>query len=294
MLLINLMFALQYPAYKVASDSMGIGALNVWTFAISCLALAPFLYRQRRTAAPQPLQSGEGGWRDFLLLAAVGVIPPSVIMSWGIAHSTASNAAILSLSIPVLMVLMSIVILGERLQRFFLVSLTLALAGTALISWSDIAAGNFSGGMLSGNLAIFVGGAGSAFYNTFGKKLLTRYSELETLFYGNAISLLFCAAISMLWDPTPFYRLGAFPLAAWAGVVVLGALSWGLAMVIWMWLLKQMTIAQISASVYMLPVLGVIVSAIGLHERLGLLQLAGGAVVLASAYFSTAHDGVQN
>ena len=44
----------------------------------------------------------------YVLLGVLGIIPPSVLLSWGIAHSSASNAAILSLTIPVLMTLLGV------------------------------------------------------------------------------------------------------------------------------------------------------------------------------------------
>jgi drug/metabolite transporter (DMT)-like permease len=59
-------------------------------------------------------------------------------------------------------------------------------------------------------------------------------------------------------------------------------------MLLWLWLLNQLELGQISVSVYMLPVFGVLLSAATLGERLGLMQLAGGAIVLLSAYFSSA------
>ena len=279
---VNFMWAAQYPAYKVASDAMGQGALNFWTFIIATLVLAPFLIAERRRGTARGLRR-EALW-PFLWLSVLGVIPPSVIQSWGIAHSTASNGSILALTIPVMMVGMAVLLLKERPQKFFLISLALALLGTALISWADIASGSFAGKLLLGNLAILFGGAGAAFYNAYGKKLLETHTEMQTLVYGYVVAIVLCAIISLIWDPVPFYHVTSWPLRAWVGVVVLGVMSWGIGMVIWFWLLKQLELTQISVSVYMLPVLGVLLSAITLGERLSLMQIVGGVVVLGSAY----------
>jgi drug/metabolite transporter (DMT)-like permease len=283
---VNLMWAAQYPAYKVASDAMGIGATNFWTFVIATLCLVPFLIRERRKG--RGTKSTGRNWMQLVLLGVLGLIPPSVILAWGIEHTSASNAAILSLTIPVMMVWMGVLFLKERPQRLFLVSLILALSGAAVISWGDIAAESLQRGMLVGTFAILVGSMGSAFYNAYGKKVLESYSELEMLVYGYVIAIVLCGPISLVMDPVPFYSVTHWHWRAWLAVLVLGLMSWGLAMVIWLWLLKRLEVAQISVSVYMLPALGVFLSAVTLGERLSLMQVGGALVILASAYFCSA------
>jgi drug/metabolite transporter (DMT)-like permease len=93
------------------------------------------------------------------------------------------------------------------------------------------------------------------------KKFLESHTELQTLVYGCVVAIVLCAVISILWDPVPFYHLTAWPLRAWIGVAVLGVMWWGIAMVVWFWLLKQLQLTQISVSVYMLPIDDLIVIA---------------------------------
>jgi drug/metabolite transporter (DMT)-like permease len=185
------------------------------------------------------------------------------------------------------MVLMGMLMLNERPGRFLIMSLVLALMGTALISWDDVVAGNFGGRLLVGNIAVFLSGAGSAFYNAYCKQLLDRYSAVEILVFGDIAAIVLCAAISLAVDPVPFYQVGDWSLSAWLAIIVLGAIPWGAAMLIWLWLLNQLELGQISVSVYMLPVLGVLLSAVTLGERVSGMQIAGGCIVLLSAFFSS-------
>ncbi|MGC9998934.1 MAG: DMT family transporter [Bryobacteraceae bacterium] len=287
---VNLMWAGQYAAYKIASDHIDVLALNFWTFLIAAILLTPFWLRQRGRGARL-----EQCWRgriavEFVVLALLGLLPPSVLLAWGIAHSSASNAAILSLTIPVLMVVMGWLLLKERLTRLRLASLALALAGTVLVSRSDLAGGSFSLALLAGNLAIFLGGAGSAFYNVFSKRLLERFNELEVLIYGYFVAILCCALLSALYDRRPFYHAESYPLAAWGALVVLGGLSWGLAMVLWMWVLNRLAVSQISVSVYLLPVFGVVITSLVLREKLTVLHLAGGACVIAATFLTSEYE----
>jgi drug/metabolite transporter (DMT)-like permease len=188
------------------------------------------------------------------------------------------------------MVLMAFFLLGERLTWIRMASLALALAGVILISRTDIASGSFRMTLLLGNCVIFVAGMGSAFYNVFSKDLLTRFTELEVLVYGYIIGIVCCAVFSVVFDTRPFYEFRGYPLAAWLSLLVLGGLSWGLAMILWMWVLKRLAVGQVSASIYLLSFFGVILSAITLHEKLHGIQIAGGALVIIGTFLTSEYE----
>jgi len=70
-------------------------------------------------------------------------------------------------------------------------------------------------------------------------------------------------------------------------LIVLSALSWGLAMVLWMFLLKRLDVSQASVSIYLLPFLGVLISAATLHEKITAPMIVGGLVTLAGTILIT-------
>jgi drug/metabolite transporter (DMT)-like permease len=220
----------------------------------------------------------------------LGIIPPSVLLSWGIAHSSAANAAILSLTIPVLMTVLGVVMLGERLTAVRVLCLALGLAGTLLISTSDLDQASFGPGVLAGNVIILLGGLGSAFYNTYSKNLLARYSELEVLIYSYIAAAAACAAISMLVDRKPFFEVRGYRASTWGAVVTLGLLPWGVAMVLWMWVLKRIEVGQASTSIYLLPLFGLLLSVLSLHERIAIEQVLGGALALVGTLILTVYE----
>lgn len=289
LVLVNVMWAAQYPAYKIASDHMGVASLNFWTLIFSLILLTPFLIVQmKRTPRVNSgaLVKKPFIWK-FLLMGLIGIVPPSVLMAWGIEHSTASNGAIISMTIPVLMTLMSIFMLGERITQLRVVSLVLALAGTVMISRADIAQGSFDQAMLLGNIGIFFAGMGAAFFNTYGKKLLADFSELQVLVYSYISGCAACAIVSLVMEEKPFYHISSYPLRSWVAVLVLGLFSWGIAMVMWMWVLSRLEVSQVSVSVYLLPVFGVILSALTLHEKLTVAQAVGGALVFLATFLTS-------
>jgi drug/metabolite transporter (DMT)-like permease len=58
-------------------------------------------------------------------------------------------------------------------------------------------------------------------------------------------------------------------------------------MLIWMHVLDDLELAQVSVSIYMLPVFGVGLSAITLGERIRTVQVVGAGIVMVSAFLSS-------
>lgn len=278
---VNLLWAAQYPAYKIAGESLEPAAVNFWTLIAALVLLLPLQISQIRSRKHAP---SSFRWRtlyEYLLLGILGIVPPSVMLAWGISHSSASNAALLSLTIPILMTLLGVIMLKERLTLLRIFSLVLGLIGTLMISTTDLAQASFSRNLLIGNFVILMAGLGSAFYNTYSKSLLANYSELEVLINSYIVGAAACASISLAFDKTPFYLIGGYSAKLWAAIAVLGLLCWGVAMVLWMWVLNRLDVGQVSTSIYLLPLFGLILSVLSVHEHITLAQISGGVLTVA-------------
>lgn len=291
LVLVNVLWAAQYPAYKIAGDNMEPAALNFWTLLFATVFLLPLWLRERarRKATQEAFRWNTVG--EYLLLGVLGIVPPSVMLSWGIAHSSASNAAILSLTIPVLMTGLGVLMLGEKLTVIRALCLLLGVVGTLLISTNDLAQASFSRNLLLGNFVLLIAGLGSAFYNTYSKDLLSRYSELQVLIYSYVVAILACAAISAVHESKPFYRISGYSIATWLAIAVLGFLSWGIAMILWMWVLNRLEVGQVSTSIYLLPLFGLVLSIVMVHDRITLAQIIGGILTVAGTATLTLYEG---
>ena len=293
LILVNLLWAAQYPAYKIAGDNMGAAALNFWVLMFGMLLLTPFWLREKRKPKKELRTSFWKRFGEFVLLGVVGIVPPSVLLSWGISHSSASNAAILSLTIPVLMTGLGCVMLGEKLTAIRIACLLFGLIGTLLVSMSDLTQFSLSRALLMGNSVLLIAGLGSAFYNTYSKALLSRYSELKVLIYSYLTAAGACAIISAIFESKPFYVVTGYSKATWMVIFVIGVFPWGLAMVIWMWVLNRLEVGQISTSIYLLPLFGLVFSAITIHDHIGTPQILGGVLTVAGTAILTLYEGRQ-
>jgi len=290
LVVVNGMWAAQYAAYKTASSQMGPVTVSAWTFLCATVILSPFLLKERaqakKTAAPRRWTRRD--WIGFMIIGVFGLVPASAFLAWGTERSTASNAALIYLTVPILTAVLASIILGERMTWVRWLSLGICLAGVMLLSRSDLRQQSLvRGEFLVGNALVLLACASSSFYNVYSKDLLQRFSGLEILVYGYAMALVLSIPLLVWTEPLTWSAIGGYTTATWLSVLVLSIFSWGLAMVLWMFVLRRLDVSQASVSIYLLPFLGVLISAVTLHERITGSMMIGGAITLAGAVMIT-------
>ena len=286
LLLANLMWALQFTCVKLVQDQVGPFA-TVWgPMTLATVMLYPLLRRERRTHPPK----GERGAKDillYLLLAAVGVFPGQFFITWGTRLSLASNAALLMLTLPICTAFMAHIFLGERMTRIRWISFALALVGVVLCSGIDFRSLNFGAAFLTGNVLIFLGLNGSAFYNSYGKKVLKRYSPLELIFYTYVAMFCVMTPLTLAAEADVFARIPSFTLQTWLGLLLLIFFHNYLSMVLFLKALDYLDAIQAALSNYLITFFGLPISAIWLGERLTPMMILGGIIVLLSTLLIT-------
>ena len=289
LIVVNGMWAAQYAAYKTASSQMGPVTVSAWTFLFATLILLPFLFKERFRHHDRMRRSwNRRDLTGFLIIGVFGLVPASAFLAWGTERSTASNASLIYLTVPILTALLASVILGERMTWIRWLSLGVSLSGVLLLSRSDLHEQSLvRGEFLAGNLLVLLACASSSFYNVYCKDLLRRFSSLEVLVYGYAMAIVLSIPLLVWAEPVAWSQIRAYTAATWLSVFVLSVFSWGLAMVLWMFVLRRLDVSQASVSIYLLPFLGVLISAVTLHERITASMLVGGAITLAGAVMIT-------
>ena len=300
LVIVNSMWAAQYAAYKIATAKMGPVTVSAWTFLMASLALLPFLTiehrRSQATKGSDQSTLDRAAWsgRDvfgFVVIGVAGLIPASAVLAWGIDRSTASNAALIYLTVPILTAVLASLILRERMTLVRWASLAVSLIGVLILSdinWRQLALANSR--FLFGNVLVLGACACSAFYNVYCKGLLRRFTPLEVLVYGYLIALAVSLPLLVWVEPLSGEAIRGYGLRVWVALAVLSIFSWGLAMVLWMFLLKRLDVSQASVSIYLLPFLGVLISAITLKERITPAMIVGGFITLAGTILITSFE----
>ncbi len=283
------MWALQFTCIKLVQDQVG-SLFTVWApMTLATVMLYP-LIRAEKKSSPPP---GERGWKDvvlFFVLALAGVFPGQVLLTWGTRLSLASNAALLMLTLPVCTAVLAYLFLGEKMTGVRWISFALAILGVLLCSNFDLGNLNFGKGYFFGNLLIFSGILGSSFYNSYGKKVLERYSPMEMLFYTYAAIFVVMTPLTLHQESDVFARIPHFTLQTWIGLILLTFFHHYLSMVLFLKALKQLDAIQAALSNYLITFFGLPVAAIWLGERLTFMAIVGGILVLGSTLLITIWD----
>lgn len=304
LVLVNAMWAAQYAAYKVATEKMGPVTVSAWSFLIAALVLLPFLlWEQCRHSSsghpdnPHTVSAADRSLLNrrnalgFLIVGVLGLIPASVFLAWGIERSTASNASLIYLTVPIITALLASLILGEKMTPVRWASLALSLFGVIILSdfdWRHLELSNSK--FLFGNFLVLLACASSSFYNVYSKDLLKRFRPLEVLIYGYLLAFVVSLALVAWVEPFSFAAVAGYGASVWLALLVLASLSWGLAMVLWMFLLKRLDVSQVSVSIYLLPFLGILIASITLHEKVTPLMLIGGLITLGGTALTTSTE----
>ena len=278
----NLMWSLQFTCIKLVQDQVGV-YFTVWApMLLSTLFLFPFVIKD--------LKKRERGWKDikiFTLLALLGVFPAQVFVTWGTQYSLASNASIITLSLPVITVFFAFLMLKEKMNTARWISFGIAIVGVILCSAGDLQRVDFSSKYTIGNLLIFLAIAGNAYYNVGCKKIADRYSEIEMVFFSYVAMIVLLTPLVFYFEGDIFSNIRFFTTQTWTGLALLTFFHNFLSMVLFFRALKMLDAIQVALSNYLITFFGLPVAAIWLGESLSGWTLVGGGLVLAGTLIIT-------
>jgi drug/metabolite transporter (DMT)-like permease len=287
----NFMWALQFTCVKLVQDQVG-SLFTVWgPMTLATLLLYPLVRWEAKSTEKREWRPGD--ILIFLVLAVLGVFPGQVLITWGTRMSLASNAALLMLTLPVSTAFLAFIFLHEKMTAIRWASFGLAIVGVLMCSDIDFHTLSFGKGYLYGNLLIFIGTLGSAFYNSYGKKILERYSPTEMLFFTYLAMFFVMTPLTLAQESGVFAAIPHFTLQTWIGLVLLTFFHNYLSMVLFLKALKQLDAIQAALSNYLITFFGVPIAAIWLKEKLTLLAIFGGLLILGSTLLITVWENRQ-
>jgi drug/metabolite transporter (DMT)-like permease len=287
----NLMWALQFTCIKLVQDQAG-PLFTVWfPTAISLAVLYPFVRAEKkRNGGAVALVTGKKRPNLFLIylvLCVLGVIPGQLFITWGTRLTLASNAALLTLTLPITTAIFAALFLKEKMTRIRWLSFALALVGISLCSGLDLHSVRFDRTQLLGNLLVFGAILGSSFYNSYGKAALEWHSPMEMLFWTYVGLTALMTPFVVALERQSFRNLPHFTITTWAGLTMLMLFHTTLSMILFLKALKSIDAIQAALSNYLIAFFGVPIAAIWLHEHITLAEALGGVLVLSSTLLIT-------
>lgn len=286
----NFTWASQFVLVKEVEDRLGPITTTAAPMLAATLLLLPIVAWHRRRHG--------GGARvrradvvAFVALGVFGQVAAQLCVTWGAQLSLASNAAVLTLTLPIATALMAYPLLHERMTGVRWVAFALAIAGVVVSSAGDFAGADLTArGAMVGNALVFVGVLGSAFYNVYGKKVLERFSALEVLLYSYYAACAVLLPLALLAEPSGPRDLLRLPARGWTALGLLAGLQYCFSMVVFLTVLTRLDATQAALSNYLIPVFGVLIAWAVRGERLSWGSGLGGLLVLLSTLLVTVYE----
>jgi drug/metabolite transporter (DMT)-like permease len=265
---------------KIALTGLGVSHMILYRFLIASICFLPLLVRARPRVS-------RADWGLILFAGAIGVSVQFLVQFEGLSRTSASHAALMIGTAPVLVAVSAYFVFHERLHRstwFALCASTLGVVLIVLRNGHDSAAG---GSSLGGDLLVLASMFAAVVWILVSKRLMTRHSPVVVSGLITTVGTVILTAWVLWRNGPPPVQLSA---SVWLAIAGLGFVCTVCTTILWNWGLSHVAAGKAGAFINLEPVIGAILGVWLLHERLGLLAVAGGAVILASAIVVSLHD----
>ena len=268
---------------KVTLQEFPPMSLAFLRFALASLFLAPFFLSQTKKVKIDK--------KDLPKLVAIGVFITSLNIAFffeGIQKTTAINASLLTLVIPVFSVLSGWWFLKEKILVINLVGITLSLAGAMIIiGLPQILSGNFSPETLTGNTLIVLASLSWVIGATISKQISHKYPTLiitAIAFIVSTMVMFIPAALEYLEDPGWPSKVTVLGLLGLSYITLLSSIS---AYFLFEWGLSKVGIIAADLFQYIEPFIATFLAIAILEEQISTSFTIGAVFIVVGLYIGT-------
>ena len=265
------------PPFFVAFLRFAIASLVLW---------ALVAWRRRCSDERFPLPEGGAQWAGLFSLGLTGVFLYNFVFLTGLSWTSATNGSLIVAFNPLLTAVLSAWWLKERVRAFQAGGLLLALLGVGVVitrgSITVIRSFSFN----PGDLLMLGAPLAWALYTIAGKKVLRCFTPLVATAYASLIGTLLLLPAAALEGSllSGVHRLTVY---GWISVLQLSLLGTVVGFVWWYEGVELLGASRAAIFVNLVPLFGVLLSALILSESLAVSQLAGGILVVLGVGIGT-------
>lgn len=265
-------WGVSFVSTKAVLGKLDPYSLIVLRFGIGALFLLMLLLLQRH-----PLRISIYYFPHLLLLGILGVFVHQVLQATALLTIHASSAGWLISFSPIFTVILSIILLHEKMNITKVVGMLLAITGVLLVTTTK-SGQSFEFALNLGFLLMILSTLNWAVYSVLFKSLRIPYPPIVITFYMSLIGLI-------LTTPFIFRNRGweSIPLLnswEWTHLLFLGVFVSGIAYWYWGKALEVLEASKVTVFLYLEPISTLIAAILLLHEKVLLINVAGGIIII--------------
>jgi drug/metabolite transporter (DMT)-like permease len=263
-----------WPVMKVALGYVGPLNLALHRFALSALALSPLLIYVGKKMPKDK--------RTVLKLLLLGMVNAFAFVPtyWGIVHETSGISAILSYTHPIFVFCLCVLFLSSEAKRERLLGAALGFTGVVVISigrGSSIQASSSTGDAL-----LLMGAFVWAVMQVYYKRSLSHVDAVLATVIQLAVSAVLVAPFALVVEGWSFPLTRSYLLM----ILYLSIVASGIAMCLWLYLLKEEDVTVLSLSSFLIPMVAVFLGWLLLAEEVQPRSLLGIGLILTGVYLT--------
>jgi drug/metabolite transporter (DMT)-like permease len=230
----------------------------------------------------QSLRVAPDQWPRLIAAAMLNVMGWMVLMGLALLWLPASEAALIAYTMPVWASLIAWPVLGERPTPLRVIALVMAFAGLAAIMGGNGVAATEA--KLPGILMALTGSVGFAVGTVLAKRLPLRLPPISAAAWQIGLGCLPVVVVGLAIEHSDWL---AVTNLGWLLIVYSTVIQFCVAYVAWFAALSRLPASVAAIGTMAVPVIGVVASAIALHEPLGPGQIAALVFTLAGVVLAT-------
>jgi drug/metabolite transporter (DMT)-like permease len=279
LILVAIIWALNFSIVKVTLSEIDPFSFNALRF-IFATALLWFVAHKKGYSLKVEKQ-------HFWKLVGIGIIGNLFYQMFfiiGINYTYAANAAVMLGTIPIWVAILSQFFTDEKLTVLKAIGVLFAFAGITFIILGGEGTISFESETFLGNIITLIAALCWATYTILSRKYLKVYSPIQYSAFMSVVGLITLGLVGL-----PFLiklDWAGISLVGYGGIFYSGALSVGLAYIIWNNGVKKIGAVRTAAYQNLVPVLGLIFGLVLLNEGLTSLQLTGAGITITGIFLS--------
>lgn len=211
-------------------------------------------------------------------LATIGISAALFLQAWSLENTTVTNFTMISSLSTFAVMLLSLVILGEKPSKEKVIGAVIAFIGLALITTNgrfELSA-QFKGDVIALTSAFFW-----ALYTVMGKKISEKYSALTVLSY---VFLFASIEFIPFYMMSPHTSLLEFTPLTWISLGFLTICCSLIAFLVYNLSLDKLSASTVAMTIYITPLSGVFLGAVLLGESFTVYTFLGSILIICGLY----------